>query len=418
MIYHFQRTPTDGWARLEAISDLNGQSVRLRYNSQSHLTRITDSTNRILALEIDANGHILFQAEYADNLITITSPDGIIHTCYTDGSLVIERWLPGGADESFSYDEEGRLTRHELKIGDSTSDSVLDREYDYNILGHLILTQDNGNSQSFQYDNTGRLTAVISEIHRETFGYDPGGNPQPLGGGLIAEYQAGNQLVAWGDRRYTYDYRGRLETETRGEEQYTYSYDTAGQLACVSLPNGRTAEYQYDPLRRRVSKKIGEEETLFGWDGDRLSWEVLPNETKRYYFYLNDGDHSPVMFCDVGQESGGGEEPKNYFIHYDPSHRPILITNIEGKTVWSAKYTVYGLATVSPESAITYNRRAPGQYLDNETGFHYNYHRYYDPVTGRYTQPDLIGLAGGLNLYSYGEGNPLGVCDVLGLANK
>jgi len=37
-----------------------------------------------------------------------------------------------------------------------------------------------------------------------------------------------------------------------------------------------------------------------------------------------------------------------------------------------------------------------GQYFDDETGLHYNYHRYYDPKTGRYITPDPIGLAGEL----------------------
>ncbi|WP_232335951.1 MULTISPECIES: RHS repeat-associated core domain-containing protein [Snodgrassella] len=35
-----------------------------------------------------------------------------------------------------------------------------------------------------------------------------------------------------------------------------------------------------------------------------------------------------------------------------------------------------------------------------------NTFRYYDPDTGRFTQPDPIGLAGGFNLYQYAP-NPL-----------
>jgi len=59
--------------------------------------------------------------------------------------------------------------------------------------------------------------------------------------------------------------------------------------------------------------------------------------------------------------------------------------------------------------------RFPGQYYQPETGLYYNYHRDYDPDTGRYLQPDPIGLAGGLNPYLYANANPLRWIDPLGL---
>ena len=41
------------------------------------------------------------------------------------------------------------------------------------------------------------------------------------------------------------------------------------------------------------------------------------------------------------------------------------------------------------------------------TGTLYRRNRYYDPGTGRFTQEDPIGVAGGMNLYGYAGGDPV-----------
>ena len=62
-------------------------------------------------------------------------------------------------------------------------------------------------------------------------------------------------------------------------------------------------------------------------------------------------------------------------------------------------------------------RILPGMYADLETGLYYNGYRYYYPRIGRYISSDPIGLAGGLNTYSYVGGNPLRYIDPFGLAS-
>ena len=66
---------------------------------------------------------------------------------------------------------------------------------------------------------------------------------------------------------------------------------------------------------------------------------------------------------------------------------------------------------------MTNNFRFPGQYFDAETGLNYNYQRTYDPITGRYTQNDPLGLNGGLNPFGYVEADPILYVDALGLVD-
>jgi uncharacterized protein RhaS with RHS repeats len=42
--------------------------------------------------------------------------------------------------------------------------------------------------------------------------------------------------------------------------------------------------------------------------------------------------------------------------------------------------------------------------------------RYYDPATGQFTQPDPIGIAGGLNVYGFAAGDPVSFGDPYGLS--
>jgi RHS repeat-associated protein len=49
------------------------------------------------------------------------------------------------------------------------------------------------------------------------------------------------------------------------------------------------------------------------------------------------------------------------------------------------------------------------------SGLLYRRNRYLDPATGRFTQPDPIGLGGGINSYGYARGDPVNFADPFGL---
>ena len=110
-----------------------------------------------------------------------------------------------------------------------------------------------------------------------------------------------------------------------------------------------------------------------------------------------------------------------YYFHNDHLGTPQALSDAAGRTVWQAEYEPFGRAAVSEDpdgdgQRVVNNLRFPGQYYDAETGLHYNYHRDYDPETGRYLQPDPAGIKNGENhLYTYVMNNPVLFIDPEGL---
>jgi RHS repeat-associated protein len=49
------------------------------------------------------------------------------------------------------------------------------------------------------------------------------------------------------------------------------------------------------------------------------------------------------------------------------------------------------------------------------SGLHYRRNRFYDAEQGRFTQEDPIGLAGGINVYGFANGDPVSYSDPYGL---
>jgi len=120
----------------------------------------------------------------------------------------------------------------------------------------------------------------------------------------------------------------------------------------------------------------------------------------------------PGLWVDSAYAQGGTEAI--YFFINDHLGTPQKMVDESGVVVWDSDYNPFGEVGVTTS---TYDNkfRFPGQYYDQESGLHYNWHRYYDPKIGRYLRPDPIGLAGGINLFWYVDNNPINSTDPEGL---
>lgn len=111
------------------------------------------------------------------------------------------------------------------------------------------------------------------------------------------------------------------------------------------------------------------------------------------------------------------------YIYTDHLNTPRVITRAsDNRMVWRwDNADPFGASQPNQDpnglGAFTYRPRFPGQLYDPETGLNYNTHRHYEPDTGTYTQSDPIGLRGGMNTYTYVNGNPVNAVDPFGLVN-
>jgi RHS repeat-associated protein len=107
-----------------------------------------------------------------------------------------------------------------------------------------------------------------------------------------------------------------------------------------------------------------------------------------------------------------------HLFHCDHLGTPVwLINHKNGKVEWNADIDVWGnVQRCDNPHNLRQSIRMQGQHFDEESGLHYNRHRYYDPAQGRYITQDPIGLRGGWNGYNYVT-NPVERIDPLGLSD-
>ena len=340
--------------------------------------------------------------------------------------------------EAISYDGRGRITgaTHEADASTTT--------VSYNTAGLPdSATDEDDISKSYEYNANGRLYRLYdADGNYLEYLYDTQGN-------LIerAKHDAGNART--GRKRWTYQHStlpGKLYKEIKADDGYAqYGYDGEGNLSAVTDFNGNTTSYGYDALSRVITdidsktyvynqnnRLVRVEEGLdilgqytYNGLGQRQLKEVAGVATVFHYDFdgntiaesLSDGTMT-VEYLQVDQSRMAMVTVATgvlYFFHNNYLGTPVLMTDTTSTVVWEADYKPFGEAGVNPNSAVVNNFRFAGQYFDAETRLHYNWHRYYDPKTGRYLTPDPIGLLGGINLYSYAGNNSINATDPFGL---
>ncbi len=142
------------------------------------------------------------------------------------------------------------------------------------------------------------------------------------------------------------------------------------------------------------------------WPISQITYEGNKTHSQQY-IYLHGRPIALLQTKATGQSD-------IYYYQNNHLNAPLKLTDKNQHSVWQAEQV--GFEFVVHQQDVVQPLRFVGQVEDTETGFYYNYHRYYNPKIGRYTQPDPIGLAGGINPYVYADNNPIMKVDPSGLA--
>jgi RHS repeat-associated protein len=319
-----------------------------------------------------------------------------------------------GVDLDILYDLDGRIET-------ITAGSVVSRNYGYDLASNINLIDESiltALDRTYTYDAINRLSLEEDITGTNTlfdYAYDPVGNrtlyDDTVTSQTLTYSSTSNRLIAIGAQSVTGDNNGNI-TSIHG---ITLDYDVYNRLDSA-IVSGMTTNYTYNGLGERTTKQtVGNMQHYFYGAEQQLMAEYdTSGDVEREYIYLKG---QPVVMLEHD-----GSMINKYWIHNDHLGRPLVLTDAAGDAVWQLLDTdAFGNDANIDEDPdndsiyLVFNLRFPGQYFDEETGLSYNYHRYYDSLSGRYLQSDPIGLEGGLNTYSYALANPLINTDPLGL---
>jgi RHS repeat-associated protein len=409
----------------------NGLPTSIRVNGVAFLSNVTYGPGGRITGWTWANGRTMvrtFDGLGRPKTWTMWDvPDARILGYDAAGNLeTITRGSDGVVLRRYGYDPRGQLTSY----GGS---GVTAQSYEYDLAGNRTSYARGANLTAYQYPATSNRLASLSGAETASFGYDANGNPTTYRGQTFL-YDIRGRLVGIRDKsKYVVDGLGRRLTKIvrSADAPATFPGDATGdnlldaedwwtvaahrgQLA-ASYPRDNCdgigthiddADVQCVKDQEAAAVAAGYLEWTdfaYGQDGRPIG-EYTSGGRVRETIYLGD--------LSVGVWDGATA----YRIFADHLGTPRGIVNAANQAVWQWEGEPFG--NHLPTGSFLYNARFPGQTYDAESGLFYNGFRDYDPRTGRYVEPDPIGLKGGLNLYAYVNGNPVDRVDPKGLTEK
>ncbi|MCY2990994.1 MAG: malectin domain-containing carbohydrate-binding protein [Planctomycetota bacterium] len=398
--------------------DGNDYLTRIDYPGGQWLEFSYDGARR-RAGSLDQLGHRLaHHYDVAGRLESITDETGteIVRYAYDAAGRLVRKDLGNGVYTTYRYDVAGQLSH---LVNFHADGSVLSRfDYVYDRRGRRTSMATLDGTWTYGYDDIGQLTHAVfvampgGSIPNQdlTYVYDALGNRiRTISNGVTVDYttNAMNQYTRVGDTTYVFDADGNLLQEISSSGTTVYTYNDENRLIAVAKPSGNW-QYTYDALGNRVASSENGVTTRYVIDPMGLG-----NVVGEY-----DAASSLIARYDYGYGLLTRQVPDDAPAYYtfDAIGSTSRLTNSSGAILNSYAYDPFGNSLAKFETSPN-PFEFVGEFgvMNESSGLDFMRARFNGPSTGKFIQPDPLGIIGGLNSYSYSANNPVNAIDPAGL---
>jgi len=430
--------------------DGQGNEISFQYDVLERLT-LRSSTSSLERFAYDAIGNLLsasnataqltFGYDVMDRLIAATntihvSPSSSFEFPISykrdSGGLITNILYAAGKSVSRSYDADGNLVGVKDWLGHEWT-------FSYNGAGQPTGGFSPGSfTHGFSYDAAGRLSGwSVSSIAGRTIERDSAGirtrdtvtvGTMPTLGTnrrAVNAFDSADKLVSASvtfgtnapiSETYAYDLNGSLTNIVSGTNlAFSATYTEFGQLSAFAQSStNASTQFSYDAIGNRV---VTGDKFWVTDHADPLKRPLMECSTNgvvlRYYLW---GNGRLLGFIN--------SEGALTIAHSDEQGSVVALTASNGAVLHTAHYGPHGESwgvtgtNSTPFAWLGGHGVLAGSYFTLSApnfALYLTRHRLYSATLKRFLSSDPMGLSGGLNLYAYGEGDPLSYIDPLGL---
>lgn len=364
-------------------------------NDGIKIDSIKDGFGRITQVKISSDScHNTFFSDYqyANGTLENSTTNKVSKLSQTYGSTEIVNY-------EYTYDKNGNITQ--IK-----QDGVLSNKYVYDALNQLREEYNYIENYyiNYSYDTSGNILNMYQQTLDPTYGYPSG---TPYGNNYEYDNIWKDKLSKINSNNIIYDEIGNPISYRDG---FKFSWTNGRWLEKVTLGDNTNILYSYNANGVRTSKKVGTAETKYYYDSDK-NLVGLTNGNSVLYFYY-DANNNPIHMSLNGIM---------YYYIKNLQGDIVKIIDQDGTIVASYVYDAWGniLNETGDPIIKTINPfRYRGYIYDIETGLYYLQSRYYDPLTGRFLNPDIFfdtkTSVLGTNMFTYCDNNPIMKTDTTG----